>query len=179
MVLQRGFQPRSHPRSKRQVAWGLGPDATPVSLGTTVKQLWTTGIILVLDPKSTIVRIRGEALLFLQTNIAATDGFSGGLGIGIVSSDAFAAGAASCPGALTDSAWDGWMWHTFFHIHSPKSALAVSAGDQAAFQRITIDSKAMRKIGDNETLIGSIEANEEGTATGQFWADTRLLLKLT
>jgi len=172
----RGFQPRSRSR-KRSTSWGIGPESSPVSLSGTANALWTTGSVLGNEAKVTIVRIRGMASLFMQTATATGDGFNGAVGIGIVSAEAFAAGAASVPGPFTDSDWDGWMYHTFFNLNSSAGGLSAEGGQ--ASQRLEIDSKAMRIFEDSETLFGAIEQVEEGTATAEFWANTRILLKLS
>ena len=161
------------------VTWGVGPNSNDtITLGVTAKQLWVNGIVLANDNKATIVRIRGE-IAFMMLTGGVGDGFSGAVGLGIVQADAFAAGATSCPGALIDSDWDGWMWHSFFHLYTPAANVGPAGGDQLAGLRLTIDSKAMRKIEDSEVLLGSLEAVEEGTATAEMWADSRILFKLS
>ena len=46
--------------------------------------------------------------------------------------------------------------------------------------RMPIDSKAMRKWGDNEILVGVVEVESEvGTVSIRVAANTRLLLKLS
>ncbi len=116
--------------------------------------------------------------VFLLSNTAAGDGFQGALGICLVSNEAFVVGSAAIPGPLTDSDWDGWIWHDFFHVFSPAATLAAGAGDGAASVRGVIDSKAMRKWSEGYTLAAKVETVENGTATGEFWADTRVLVKL-
>jgi len=162
------------------VTWGVGPNSTPtgISLSTTGKQLWENGITLANDNKATIVRIRGSVQFGLLTATAAGDGFHGAIGLGIVQADAFAAGAASSPGALTDADWDGWMWHSFFDIHAQVATIAAGGLEQTGV-RIAIDTKAMRKIEDAEVLLGSLDIVEIGTATAFFHADTRILFKLS
>ena len=138
---------QAHVRSPRRlVIWGVGPENDEsITLGTTAKQLWNTGIALTSGGKATIVRIRGDLSVFLTSVAADGDGFSGAVGLGIVTADAFAIGPTACPGAFTDPAWDGWMWHSYFYVFGPSQAAAEGA-QPAAVQRITIDSKAMRKF---------------------------------
>ena len=86
----------------------------------------------------------------------------------------------ACPGALTDLDDDIWMWHHFFTV----KAINVTGGDLGSnavslAQRFEIDSKAMRKITEDQFLFGSIEAVETGGATLRLNADSRVLLKLT
>ncbi len=79
----------------------------------------------------------------------------GAVGIGIVSAEAFTAGAASIPGPFSQAEWDGWMvWQpiqlTFEHF---TSASALLSSVQAV-----VDSKAMRKVGANEVAVFMAES---------------------
>jgi len=179
MALRRGFQGRIPIRSKRMTSWGVGPQSLEVLLTASAKQLWTAAVVLVRDTKVTIVRIRGMVHI-MQTNATSIgDGFSGALGIGVMSGDAFNAGVASLPGPVTDSEWDGWMWHSFFDVRQRTAIEADGVNSGSGDVRIEIDTKAMRKFEDTEALVGVIEVTEQGTATAEFWADSRILLKLS
>ena len=184
MAHGRGFRPRRS-TSKRLTAWSLGPQADLTSLSGTTPVIWTSGVVLTAAGEDTIVRIRGSCEIFLTAATAQADGFAGALGIGIVTSQAFAAAVASVPTPMTELDWDGWMWHQFFHVHAGGIIDGSVAGDQdqvnavAAAVRFDIDSKAMRKQNDQETLMGVIEmGTETGTASARFAADTRILVKL-
>ena len=122
----------------------------------------------------TLVRTRGIFEAVLKTATSAGDGYFGAIGIGRVSTPAFVAGIVSMPTPLTDLAWDGWLYHSFFSLH------AGVAGDSAASstQRIEIDSKAMRKLGTDETFYAAMEVIEVGTATMSLFLNTRMLSKL-
>ena len=161
--------------SKRQTIWGLGPESNGQNASSSQKFLWSNGIILQADSMATIVRTRGSVLIFLNAVDAAAEGFVGALGLGIVSDEAFAAGAASVPGPLNVPEWPGWIWHSYFHILA-----AANIGEGTVMQRIEIDSKAMRKIKSGETMIGVAEVEERGDgATMALNAQTRMLFKLT
>jgi len=179
MALRRGFPVRNQIRSKRrQVAWGVGPNAQGQISSVTNSVVWTNGVVLLLDVESTIVRIRGDMLLRITAAAAAGDGFSGAVGMGIVNSQAFAAGIVSMPTPVTEADWPGWMYHRFFNIKAPTGTLADGANADAIVQRLEIDSKAMRKIGTEEVFFGAIQFVEVGTSTIVWDADTRILLKL-
>jgi len=172
---QRGFPHRSG--TKRQTSWGIGPNAATTVLTGPVSTLWTNGVQLVGESRATVVRVRGVLLISLLGVAAADgDGFLGASGIGIVSLDAFTAGAV--PDPASDLEWPGWMWHSFFNVMDRDiSDPAASAG--TAFQRFDIDTKAMRKMGESEVLIGVTQLLvENGAATLDFSADTRVLIKL-
>ena len=183
MARQRGF-PRRFQGSRRKSAWGLGPQEPAQQITATGSILWANGVVLVASDAATIVRIRGHALLYLDAATAGGDGFVGALGIGVVTSAAFVAGVASVPTPITESDWEGWMWHQFFQLRAGGTIDASVAGDvdqvnsTSAAMQIDIDTKAMRKINSDETLMGVIEVTEIGTAQMQFVADTRDLLLL-
>ena len=130
--------------------------------------------------RETIVRIRGEIVLWLSLVTAIGDGFTNiGMGIGIVSADAFAAGASAVPGPTSDITWPGWMWN--FQM-GPLIGLSTTESEntgQLSMVRIPIDTKAMRKISLNEVVFGMVESGVEvGTAAVDFGMRTRSLYKL-
>jgi len=158
-------------------AWSLGPaelDETSISASGTL--LWGQGVILAQDARTTLSRTRGivQAML-VGPGIADGDGFLGAHGIGIVSTDAFTAGAV--PDPLTDADWPGWLWYQYFDIRDPDVSNAATRSAQG-FQRDVIDSKAMRKFGASETIFGASEFVEVGGANMVISADTRMLFKL-
>ena len=97
---------------------------------------------------STIVRIRGSYAVHMDPG-AIADGHIVGLGIAIVSTDAFTAGSASMPSPLDDPGYP-FIWHRLFNLQtstateSDNSIVANMAGE--------IDSKAMRKIKVGEVI---------------------------
>ena len=124
------------------------------------------------------MRVRGEVTCFISSAAAALDGFlEYTLGIGVVSADAFGAGSGSVPTPGGDQDWGGWLW---FHAGGALVEFSTTeVGQGMSMTRIQIDSKAMRKIGPNETMFMSgTVAGEVGTATIEFAASTRMLLKL-
>ena len=129
----------------------------------------------------TIVRIRGELMLWLSVATAIGDGFTRvAAGIGIVTQDAFLAGGASLPSVIDDADWGGWMW---YHAGSSIVGLSVTESENTgplSMVRVPIDTKAMRKISPNETIFGQVSTNAEiGTATLNFQMNTRMLVKLS
>ena len=103
---------------------------------------------------TTIVRVRGQ--LSVKPNISTADqDIVGAYGIGIVSDQAFAAGATSLSGPWSDSDWGGWLvWMPIsmrYEFQDGTGALITSVSQ-------VIDSKAMRKVQMNETLVVMIES---------------------
>ncbi len=100
-------------------------------------------------PKPTVVRTRGEVSV-VPTTFAADLDIIGAYGLAIVSDRAFAAGAASIPGPFTDAGWDGWfVWRSF----SQHVEFIDGTGFLITRMAHEVDSKAMRKITDDETLV--------------------------
>ena len=127
---------------------------------------------------NTIVRLRGSALLYLTSVAAALNGFTRvALGIGIVSTAAATVGITAVPTPLTEINWEGWMFHWTGSLINIDNTIDDSIGGGVV--RIPIDSKAMRKINDDETLFGVVEVSGEvGTAVMGFNGSTRMLVKL-
>ena len=160
----------SRPRArgpKRLTQGGLGPgDSASTAFTATSAALLGSGVTF--GQAGTVVRIRGNLSVMLESFTASPDGYHGAVGIGVVSSAAFAAGIASVPTPITEAAWDGWMWHKFFDIHGGSSA-PVLFGDRNS---IEVDSKAMRKVSDEMTLFAAAEVVERGTAILDIWFDS-------
>ena len=173
MARQRGFQHQT--RSRRMVSWGIGPREQGGEISASGSLLWDTGVSLAVETRATVVRTRGIVSVGL-VGPGGTDGdsLSGAHGIGIITNDAFAASAFPTP--LDDVDWPGWLWHQFFDIaHGDVTA----GSNDLTYQRNEIDSKAMRKLGDNEIVIGVSEFVEFGALTWEIRADCRLLVKLS
>ncbi len=180
MASRRTFSPIRTRALKRINKWSLGPKATPLAMTAGAAQIWTAGVVLLAETQVTLVRIRGDALLYLTAATATGDGFKGALGIAVVSNEAFTAGAAAIPDprSVSESDWDGWIYHRFFHVNAVAGGSPDPAGG-SGMQRIEIDSRAMRKWSNGYTIVGVLGTTEEGTAVGEFWADTRMLVKLS
>ena len=121
----------------------------------------------------TLVRTRGMVELVLGSNSAAGDGFTGALGIGIVTAQAFSTGQTAMPTALGEIDWSGWLWHEQFSLRA-----GVAADSSRPHLNLTIDSKAMRKLGIEEVLFMAFQSVEIGTATMEVTGGCRMLVKL-
>ena len=139
----------------------IGTKASAIDLATGTKSLG--GSLLAVAGPGTFVRIRGQ--VYCQLDAGAVDERALiCFGVILVSNEAAAAGAASVPGPFTDGDAD-WMWHGFLSV----SSLAESAifGD-AAFDRVIVDTKAMRKVKSSQSLIFVAEVASSQDATGTF-----------
>jgi len=164
MARARTFGPRG---SKRRTHWtGAAGIASISATGSTILAINQVG-----HEGETLVRVRGLAAMILKTVSATGDGFTGAFGIAKVTSAAAAAGVGSIPTPITEVGWDGWLWHSFFTVLGGLSGGA----DGAGFQRIVIDSKAMRKMNEDEAIVLVSEQIEVGTATATITMDVRML----
>jgi len=170
--------------SRRKTSWTLGPatgtNGSALNITGTGKTVGGVGVESLADGL-TLVRHRGSLLLYLTSTAAQNNGFFGAFGIGVVTAQAFAAGAASMPGPLADVDWDGWFYHQFIFLRgtmlTPSQNLdRLAQGPEAL--RVDVDSKSMRKIPENMVVFIILEATESGTATMQWSYNSRELVKL-
>ena len=172
-------------RSQRRATnWTIGPVTTPQSLASSEALLGTSFVTGIGGDGLTLVRTRGDMLIYLQSAAAAGDGFAGAVGIGIASSAAISIGVSAVPTPLTEEDADNWIWHEYFNIFAPGIMDGTAVADTnlfgPAFVRIPIDSKAMRKVPDEDVgLYMALEVVETGTATGKWVGRTRMLEKLS
>ena len=160
-------------RVKRQTTW-VGPaDQSFISVATGAKV-----IIASFDPgasgfnKPTVVRTRGDVSIF-PNSVTADLNIVGAYGLAIVSDQAFAAGVASVPGPWNSPGWDGWfVWRSFGYRVENVDSTGVNAPLSISQE---VDSKAMRKVTENETIV--LVAESQAGAFSISMA-LRLLLKL-
>ena len=107
---------------------------------------------------------------------AASEQPFGALGICVVSDQAFTAGSASIPQAYTNADSDLWLLYQYW-------ACPMLVGDSTGFggagvQQYVLDSKAMRKVSEDETLVAMIQ-NANATDGVLYRLDFRILSKLS
>jgi len=123
-------------------------------------------------PGETLVRTRG--LFGVRTDQqTASENIMGAVGIGIVSAQAVSVGITAIPHPDTDSSWSGWLWHQYF-----TASMVFGTAVGLEFQAINtwiIDSKAMRKVGDEERVVVVVE---NSSSTGMvYYISERLYSK--
>jgi len=135
--------------SKRHGDWsGTTPPTalTPLSAGSVVlSQIFTP-----LAGGETVIRTRG---LFgiASDQVSSGEDQIGAVGICVVSEAAVSVGISAVPLPDSDAGWGGWLWHSYF---AARLSFASSIGFQPNMLVLTvIDSKAMRKVGDEDRLI--------------------------
>jgi len=168
-----GFRHRD--RSRRVKTWGFGPDAIDQTLNSTSSVIWTDGIATTIG-ELTLLRTRGQISVTQNVGSAIQDGFAGAHGICMVTLPAFTAGVGSVPSPITESDWDGWIWHEFWDVRVLTATIADGVNAVSVVHRSVIDSKAMRKgFDDQMRIIGVTEVVEGGTASVELHGDTRML----
>jgi len=184
--LSRGF-PQRGPR--RKTSWEIGSqsgvDGAPRTIAGSAIQVGTTGVSSLSDGL-TLIRTRGEVNMLLTSIDALGNGFHGAFGLGIVNENAFSAGVGSMLSALTDEDWDGWFFHRYFSLIAGGPIAAATAAQEALQNsatstalRLEVDSKAMRKLGEQEVIYASMEVVLVGGAGSMEWAfNSRSLFKL-
>ena len=176
-------------RSRRKTSWGAGPrtlgavGGAQAAISTTSAVLATTGVVLLGDG-NTLVRTRGELTAWLTSVNAASTGFSCAFGIGIVRSPAFVAGVGSCPTPMAEESSELWLYHRYFMLTAGAAIGAAVAADNdfvnvvTAGVRFEVDSKAMRKLDEDDTIYACLEVQLTGTAVMNWAFNSRTLFKL-
>ena len=177
--MPRGFhRSRSFP-AKRRKGWelGIGRESaqTPVTSSTSV--LLADGL-QILGDGFTLLRLRGVLDLFLSTTDQIVGGFSGAVGIGVTELNAFNAGVASLPDAVDDADWDGFIWWTPFSVKSVTATIGDAVNAGSIVQRFDIDTKAMRKLKEDDVIFAVLSCFEVGVSTLNIHIDSRLLLAI-
>ena len=177
MARPRGFSRGTASRPRRLTSWAVGPGGNAATaLSATGEAVLGSGIVLNTEDKSTIVRLRGFCEVVLEAVANIGEGFHCAIGVGLVTTQAFAIGSTAMPDPLDDVFWDGWMYHRFFDLHA--STATISDGVNTGRIAWEVDSKAMRKWGANEVLAAKVSGIEIGTAQIEVFFDSRVLIKL-
>jgi len=102
----------------------------------------------------------------------------GAVGIGIASLAAVTAGIASVPTPITEQSWEGWLWWSAFGVLATTATEADGVNAFSTVAEFELDSKAMRKFGEDMAFFTAIEVVETGTASISVSHDTRMLFAL-
>ncbi len=156
----------------RQTDWGVSIVSTSyTSIAASSKVLLSSldlGTVTQNIP-GTFVRTRG--FISWMSTITGSLSSIGGFGVGFVSSVALAAGIASIPGPVTDPLWEGWFVYETFGL---RTEVATAVGSKLSQIR-TIDSKAMRKVDGDVSLV--VVAEAASASPFVFALGLRFLLK--
>ena len=175
MARRAGFRQDRGNSPRRLTSWDEGvAGGAPTSDTSSITKFIGSALTFNLDGL-TLIRTRGEFMANLGSGSAQNVGYHGAVGIGIATAAAVAVGIASVPTPITEQGWDGWIWWAPIYIFT---ARADEADGPSGTTRLEIDSKAMRKVTEEDALYMAMEVTEVGVATIFSMADTRMLFKL-
>ncbi len=160
-------------KTDRQMVWfGFDIDAVTVPFNTAVLVGVFDAAALALRPL-TIVRSRLE-VLWGSDQTAASEQPHGALGAMIVSDQASAAGAGSIPDPITNS---DAPWFVYEPLIVRFEQLTAAGFESDAGFHVKVDSKAMRKVGNNED-IAIVAVNSDAAHGAVISITGRFLVKL-
>jgi len=159
---------------RRNKGWEEGPGGTAITTITTSSSVFLGQAVQPTQDGLTLLRTRGLLSAYLTAG-GAGEGFQGAYGIGKATAAAVTAGIASVPTPITEQQWDGWLYWTPISVHQQSAFQATGHTFQLADQ---LDSKAMRKIAQEEAFYMAIEVVEIGTASMDVFFDSRMLFAL-
>ena len=159
--------------ARRETQWLAIQPATATVDNSSVLVSTLNAAALALRP-FTIVRMHMEVYYF-SDQVIATESFVGAVGQCVVSESAAAAGVVSIPTPITELDSDLWMLHRFL-IGGFTFADATGFASVDGY-RTSIDSKAMRKVNNDEQLALVVQGDSLGDGVTIIMAG-RLLLKL-
>ncbi len=139
---------------RRESLWiGVGRTQTTVAASATAALIGVFNAAALALRPFTIVRVRGVWLAHSDQS-AASESFQGNLGYAIVSDQASAVGVTAVPTPATDLGSDMFfvhdMWPGLFDL--------VGSSHLSEIRPREYDSKAMRKVNDDQDLAITIEA---------------------
>ena len=173
MARRTRFTGQSRPRRKK--GWEEGPGTSSVVNFTGSSTAILGSGLQVLFDGLTLARVRGNLSTFLVSANSAGDGFQCAMGIGIVTLEAFTVGVTAVPHPMSNIAWDGWLYHRFFSVHVGDKTAGDVAYQQTQFE---VDSKAMRKLKDDDVIMAVMQVVETGVADMDVFFDSRALFML-
>ena len=157
-------------RGARRLTQWIGPAPQGyVSVATTAAVIILSGDFV---EALTVVRNRGFLSIIPEASSSDAE-ITGAVGIGVVSTDAKTTGIASVPTPFTNGDWGGWLyWQAFAFTLDFSDA----TGKQYLNWSMEVDSKAMRKVQANESLV-TVAESEVGAF--QISMPLRTLVKLS
>jgi len=166
---------------RRLTSWELGAGDCTETAQSSAGSVFVGQALAILQDGLTLVRTRGRYQVF--TTVAGGsvgDGMCGAFGIGVATTAAVTAGIASVPTPITEQGWDGWLYWTPFQVFVMSVTLADGVNANLAMFTVDVDSKAMRKLTEEDTIYAAAEiAVEEGAGTNiEHRFDSRVLFKL-
>ena len=166
-------------QSRRKTAWDVGPGDDSVTAVTVSARHFMGNVIVPNIDGLTIVRTRGLFTGRLIVAAAAGDGFIGWFGIGTASDQAVAGGVTTVPSPFTDIGNENWLYIRPVVLLCGDATAGSRNWDMCGGTSFEVDSKAMRKIDEGDSVYAMLHLTRIGGGTeGDFTFDSRVLLKL-
>ena len=157
---------------RRPVDWSASASLTAyTTIAASTVQLLETFVPIV--GGETVVRTRGMVSIGSDQD-GANETQAGAFGICVVTAQAAALGITAIPDPITDGAWGGWFVHQYF---ANRFRFLDSTGTGwITTQQFEIDSKAMRKVDEEERVVVVVtNAAAQGMV---IWNSERFLTKV-
>ena len=152
--MPRRFAGRTRPGKKIDFKqWAAIPSG---NLGTAAAVVQAAGGLSFSDP-GTILRVRGQYAVGFDGG-ADGDLQKVGFGIAVLATDVFLGAVASMPTPLGDVDYPWLFWYES-NLQLTVPIAGESSSDIMAFERVVVDSKAMRKVKPNETVFYIVQTS--------------------
>ena len=161
-------------RSKPRVSqWTATVPQTAVTVLAAATAIIDSTFVTDVNNPETLIRVRGNLMVQTDQNGASETPF-GAIGMAVVSNEAVAAGVAAILTPYAEGDSDYWFMHQYW-------AAPIRFGTAVGFQNVgvqyVIDSKAMRKVTPDQTIILVME-NGSADSGLQYRLDLRILSKV-
>ena len=140
------------PRQDKE--WSFIP---ALSQAITASGTQSGGGIAVADSR-TVLRMLGSYLILPEGTLAIGDQYGIGIGIGVVSSDAFTLGSSALPDPLGEPEYP-WLFWVDHQIAIVSATLIENTNSDAAVVRGSFDVRSMRKMKPQQTLAMVVQAS--------------------
>jgi len=163
-------------RQRRPTFWVGASESALVTQAAGVTRVTTLVSEAVLEesPNPTLVRIRGEFIAHAGGAAGVGTSVRWGAGIYLATARAVAAGITAILRPVTDADSGEWIW---WATGTVTESIVGSTDSVQQTQRVLIDNKAMRKVGQNQVLIGVVEAISGAGQNLDSSIGTRILFK--
>jgi len=159
------------PKARSMVWLGLSLDNTVLASNAATLILSLNAAALALRP-FTVTRTR-FGYRFTSDQNAASEVPAGVLTAQVVTDQAVAAGVASVPSGIAEADADFFVYESVF----AETVILTAVGfDQTGSNKGVVDSKAMRKVGNNQDIAIVVELEGQGGA--ELAIEGRMLVKL-
>ena len=158
--------------SKRLTSW-VGFTLAQVTVDGSANLVQSFNAALLAVRSFTIVRTH-FSYYYVSDQAAVTEGYSGAVGLAVVSDQAVAVGVTAVPTPVDDIGSDLFLLHSIFH--GGFGFLSSVGFDSVRGVQVDVDSKAMRRVNDDQDMVVVFESTTVGDGV-QIISMGRMLIK--